>query len=266
MIWQAPNLAREPFLNQRPLLRATAALAFVALALTAWNVTSYLRAGSGAAHLEAEIQKAARETEAARAKLTTIERDLGAHDLAAENRKAVFLNERIEERTFSWNRLFTRLAEAEPRGVRVRSLSPSFGKNAPVLTASGRRAPVALAIQGEAQDGEALLEFIDHLYEHPAFDTPKLSKEAHQAGGGLTSFSLTVTYLPDAEPQAATMAPDAAPAGEGFEGLELVPDDQAAPDDDAVPDDEGAEGDEGDPAPDDEPEPDAGVDDGEGGG
>ena len=263
MIWQAPNLAREPFLNQRPLVRATAALAFVALALTAWNVTSYLRAGSGAAHLEAEIEKAARETDAARARLTTIERDLAAHDLAAENRRAAFLNERIEERTFSWNRLFTRLAEAEPRGVRVRSLSPSFGKDAPVLTASGRRAPVALAIQGEAEDGEALLEFIDRLFEHPAFDTPKLSKEAHQAGGGLTSFSLSVTYLPEAEPQAARKEPDAAQPTEGLEGIELVPEDKAAPDDDTP---EVEEGDPGDAEPDDEAAPDAGAEDGEGGG
>lgn len=197
MSWQAPNLAREPFVNAGPVVRLAAALAVAGFALTAWNVVSYLRAGSGAAHLEAEIEAARRAIEAAQARLATIERDLAAHDLAAENRKASFLNDRIEERTFSWNRLFTRLAEAEPRGVRIRSLAPSFGKNRGA-SADLALAPVALGIRGEAEDGEALLEFVDRLFEHPSFDTPKLSREARQ--GGVTSFSLSVTYLPGAAP------------------------------------------------------------------
>ena len=199
MIWQAPNLARDPFVNLRPLRRTAMALAIGAVALTGWNVVSYLRAGSGTAHLQAELARVTRETEEARTRLATIERDLAAHDLAAENRRAEFLNARIEERTFSWNRLFTRLAEAQPRGVRIRSLAPSFDRKRGEEDAARLGGAVALAIQGEAEDGESLLEFVDRLFDHPSFDTPKLSREGSQ-GGAATSFSLSVVYLPEATP------------------------------------------------------------------
>jgi hypothetical protein len=208
--WQAPNLARDPFVNLRPLVRTSAALTVAALLLTGWNVVSYLRAGSGAAGLEGELARVTSETEAAKARLATIERDLAAHDLATENRKAEFLNARIAERTFSWNRLLTNLAAAAPRGVRIRSLSPSFGKvgsGAAARPASaGASGSVALAIQGEAEDGEALLEFVDRLFAHPAFDSPKLTREGKQ-GGEITSFSLNVAYLPESAPVAAPESP-----------------------------------------------------------
>ena len=207
MIWQAPNLARDPFANLRPLVRASALLTLAAVVLTGWNLFSYLRAGSGAAHLEADLARVAHETDEARARLATIERDLAAHDLAAENKRAAFLNERIEERSFSWNLLLTRLAEAEPRGVRIRNLSPAFGKKGREAVASiatgDRRAPVALSIQGEAQDGEALLDFIDRLFAHPAFDSPKLAREGKQ-DGGVTAFTLSVIYLPEPQDEPAT--------------------------------------------------------------
>lgn len=192
MSWQAPNLARDPFVNRRPVVRTSAALTLAALALTGWNAVSYLRAGSGAATMAAEIQRLERESAEARARLATIERDLASQDLAALNRRTTFVNARIEERTFSWNLLFTRLAEALPRGVRLASLSPRFGEQP---AAGDERAPVVLQIKGEAEEGEALLEFVDRLFEHPAFDSPNLSREG-QSGGGL-GFDLRVVYLPE---------------------------------------------------------------------
>ncbi len=203
MIWQAPNLAKAPFVNLRPLQRTVAVLALAAVVLTGWNAVSYLRSGSGAAALERELARLTLETTEARARLATIERDLSAHDLAAENRRAEFLNARIEERTFAWNQLFTRLAEAEPRGVRIRSLSPRFGKSRSgaegSAAADGIGTSVALSIQGEAEDGEALLDFVDRLFEHPSFDMPKLTSEGKQ-GSGVTAFNLSVNYLPKAKP------------------------------------------------------------------
>lgn len=193
MSWQAPNLARDPFVNQRPLVRASLLFAVAAIALTLFNVISYLRAGSGVATLATEITRLERETAASRARLATIDHDLANRDLVALNRKTEFVNARIEERTFSWNLLFTRLAEAQPRGVRLASLKPQFGKKA----ADGKsRAPVELHIKGEAEDGEALLEFVDKLFAHPAFDSPNLTREG-RAGGGVTEFDLHVVYLPE---------------------------------------------------------------------
>jgi hypothetical protein len=211
--WLGPDLARRPFVNLRPVHRTATALTALAVLLTAWNVFTYERAGSGAAARSAEIARLERESAAARERLATIETDLAARDLDAENRRATFLNARIEERTFSWNLLFDRLAEAQPRQVRLRSLSPRVvgerrgGRGS--RTASVRT-PVELRIQGEAEDDESLLEFVDRLFAHPSFDEPDLQTES-RAGGGL-SFNLTVVFYPEAMSGGAAgeAAPDAA--------------------------------------------------------
>ncbi|MGH7337733.1 MAG: hypothetical protein ACREI7_09150 [Myxococcota bacterium] len=195
--WQAPNLAREPFLNQRPLLRASTALALAAVVLTGANAVSYLRAGSGAEATARELVRLERAGAETRSRLATLERDLAQFDLAALNRRAAFVNDRIEERSFSWNLLFTRLAEALPRGVRLASVSPRFGDDGRKGGAR-RGAEVVLHLRGEAEDGEALLEFVDSLFEHPAFDRPDLNREG-QSKGAMTSFDLTVSYLPEPE-------------------------------------------------------------------
>lgn len=197
MSWQAPNLAREPFLNLRPLRRVATALALAAVALTAWNSVSYLRAGSGAARRSAELARLAAETAAARARLATIESDLASRDLAAENRRALFLNERIAQRTFDWNALFDRLAEVQPRGVRLRSLTPRLG--AVPADGDAARAVVSLTLDAEAEDGEAMLEMVDNLFAHPSFAAPNLSRESRQRGGEI-DFDLSVDYFPEARP------------------------------------------------------------------
>jgi len=198
--WQAPNLARRPFLNLRPLRRVAAALGVAGLALTAWNVSSYLRSGSDAAARVAEIARLDAEASAARERLATLEADLASRDLAAENRRAAFLNDRIAQRTFGWNRLFDRLAEALPRGVRLRSLTPRFA----VVAGDGAGAPdgptgVVLALDAEATDGEAMLEMVDNLFAHPSFAAPNLARESRQRGGNI-AFDLTVTYFPQERP------------------------------------------------------------------
>jgi len=199
--WQAPNLAREPFVNLRPVRRTAAALTVLAVALTAWNVFTYERAGSGAAARSAEIARLERDIAAARDRQATIDSDLAARDLVAENRRAEFLNARIEERTFSWNQLFDRLSEALPRGVRLHSLTPRVAteRGYRARRAASVRTPVVLRIVGEASDTEALLEFVDRLFAHPAFEKPNLESESRQSSNQL-SFGLSVTYFPETAP------------------------------------------------------------------
>jgi len=198
--WPAPNLARAPFLNRRPLHRVAGTLAALALALTGWNVATYTRAGSGAAAKRGEITRLRQQVDAARSRLATIESDLASRDLAAENRRAAFLNSRIEERAFSWNQLFDRLAEALPRGVRLRNLSPRVlgGQAGRRGGTASLRTPVRLNITGEAEDDEALLELVDNLFAHPSFAAPDLQSERRTPGDAL-SFKLDVVYYPQGE-------------------------------------------------------------------
>jgi Tfp pilus assembly protein PilN len=188
MSWQAPNLARAPFVNARPRHRLAALLALAALTLTAWNVRSWLQSGAGAAAREAEIAHLETETAALRARLTTLDADLAGRDFAAENRRVEFLNARIEQRAFSWNLLLDRLAEALPPGVRLRELEPRFA-----APAGDERTPVTLRIRAEARDDEEMLTFVDRLFAHPAFAAPNLARESRQTGGTL-AFELAVIY------------------------------------------------------------------------
>jgi len=191
--WPAPNLAARPFLNRRPLVRVATALGVAAVALTTWNVASYLRAGSGAAARADELARLVAETAASRDRLATLTADLATRDLAAENRRALYLNERIAQRTFDWNALFDRLAEVQPRGVRLRRLTPRFAAG------GDDGVVVSLALDAEAEDGEAMLELVDNLFGHAAFANPNLSRESRQRGGEI-AFDLTVDYFPERLP------------------------------------------------------------------
>ncbi|KAB2961878.1 MAG: hypothetical protein F9K16_10625 [Thermoanaerobaculia bacterium] len=195
MIWQAPNLASDRFVNLRPPRRLALALAVLALGLTAWNAGTWWRSGASDAARAAELETLLTATREARARTETLERDLAATDLEAFNEEAAFLNARIAERIFSWNRLFDHLTEVMPRGVRLRQL-------APVRTTETSRRPVdspadetvTLSIGGEAEDDEALFEFVDRLFADDRFLAPDLSRQSTTAGGQV-SFDLSVGYL-----------------------------------------------------------------------
>jgi len=197
--WRTPNLASRPFRNLRPVRRLSITLGAAAVALTAWNVVSYVRVGSGSEAKRTEIARLEEETATSRARLTTLEQDLAARHLAAENRRAEYLNRQIAQRTFAWNELFDRLGEVLPDGVRLRSVSPSLRESRrPAAEPEAPRRAVALSIQAQATDDESMLQFVDRLFAHPAFAGPNLSRESRQRGGNI-AFSLTVVFYPESE-------------------------------------------------------------------
>lgn len=216
MNWQAPNLASDRFVNLRPPRRLGVALALLALVLTAWNVGTWWSSGASDAARAAELEALLAATREARARTETLERDLAAGDLEAFNEEAAFLNARIAERVFSWNRLFDHLTEVMPRGVRLRQLAPvrttetSRGAARTRRAAAPQRRPadqpadesVNLSISGEAEDDEALFEFVDRLFADDRFLAPDLSRQSTTSDGQV-SFELAVGYrLPgDAAPE-----------------------------------------------------------------
>jgi hypothetical protein len=198
MGWQAPNLARARFENLRPLTRISVLLAALALAATAWNAKTWMETGAIGAEKAAELARLNRETTEANARIATLEDDLRAADLEAENERTQFLNQRIAERAFSWNLLLDRLVEAMPPGVRLRQLSPAVERPGGRSRAAARTAgpeTVSLRVAGEAEDDEALLEFVDRLFADEHFRAPDLAGESTREDG-LLQFQLAVRYLP----------------------------------------------------------------------
>ena len=197
--WQEPNLARAPFVNERPVRRLGIALwvLFAIVGGASLWLSQTIRRETGTR--VAELARLNSETISSRERAVTLEAELRRADLPAQNEHAEFLNRRLAERTFSWNGLLETLAGVMPRGVRLMGLSPEgFARErgrkiADVETPATTR--VALRISGEAEETEALLEFVDRLFEHPAFDRPNLSRESERKDAKI-QFDLTVDYLP----------------------------------------------------------------------
>jgi len=207
------NLARAPFVNSRPVVRAAAIFWLLGGALLVANVLLFAGYRRNSAGRQAEL-------ELVRDRIAGEQRKIG--DLAAALERArvpqlaqqvQFLNARIAERTFDWGLLFDRLADVLPWDVRIVGLSPVTVQAE--ARAGSRAVPSAalqtletpdrfrLSIAGTAQSDDALLRLVDALFQHPAFQSPDLQREDRQDGIG---FSLSVTYLPGAE-----AAPTAAP-------------------------------------------------------
>lgn len=202
------NLARAPFVNARPVVRVSAVLWALGALLLVANLllfTGFRRSSRGRqAELELVRDQIAREQKRIGDLVAAVER-ARVPQLAQQ---VQFLNARIAERTFDWGLLFDRLADVLPWNVHVVSLSPVTVQVQGTGTARGAARAVRLApdrfrlnVAGVAQNDEALLAFVDRLFQHPAFQSPDLQRESRKDGIG---FDLAVTYLPVPEAEAPT--------------------------------------------------------------
>lgn len=195
------NLARRPFVNERPVRRAALLLLVAGLGLTALNLWLYTQYAIQRGANEGELNRLEAEIESEERRVTTLARQLAAADLTQQNDLVAFLNQRIAERTFGWSVLFDRLEDLLPEDVRLVSLSPSEldpqGRRRTVAaanTAGANEMRFSLAITGVARQPEAVLELIDALFADAAFRDPDLHQETFQ--GGEVRFTLDVIYLP----------------------------------------------------------------------
>lgn len=200
------NLARQPFVNLKPIRRAGLLLAVAGFGLLVVNGALYWRHFTGEGRTRSRSQELAREIAAEEAEVAELHLRLSDLDIAGMNRRAQFVNLEIDRRRFAWSHLFDRVALVQPDAVRLLSMTPRFGGED--RSRSRRRvAPdeVNLELRGVAKDGEAMLEFLDRLFEHPAFRDPDLSRESRRQDGML-NFDLSVLYLPAADEAAAGLA------------------------------------------------------------
>ncbi|MGB5889477.1 MAG: PilN domain-containing protein [Thermoanaerobaculia bacterium] len=193
------NLAREPFVNFRPIRRLTWILWVLALLLLVANTVFYWRHFSGQGQRMDLLEELEAGIEGERAEIARLEQELAALDIDGQNRQAVFLNSRISQRVFSWSHLFDRLGEVLPEDVHLNRVSPridwtgSAGRSAASTASADER--VHLAVTGIAKSDTALLALVDGLFGHPSFVRPDLAHEAKR-GQQQFEFSLDVIYLP----------------------------------------------------------------------
>lgn len=210
------NLARDPFLNLRPVRRAGVVLAALAVILAAIDARTYWRHFTGENQTRVRLQELDAEISAERQTLAGLRQELSRLEVASLNERARFVNQQIAQRTFSWSGLFDDLVSIQPLQVQIVSLDPKFE--------SGRRSQrdidlepgeVLLEIDGLARDDDRLLRFIDRFFEHPEFRSPDLQREARREE--LIDFTLSVIYR-SAPVDAAAQAEEDEPAADGPDG------------------------------------------------
>lgn len=217
------DLAREPYVNTRPVVRLALLLWLIGALLLAGNVWLYWDFLAGRGDTHARLRGVTAEIAETRQRLEALDRRLGELDLAEQNRQVEYLNERIERRHFSWSELFDQLADILPDDVRLTSLSPASAGDDSGRGRSRDRSrsgglgedEVLLTIDAQARDDESILQLVDALFADPAFRRPDLQAQ-RQGDGGLIDFDLVVVYRPE-QPAFEVPAPAGwtAPAGLG---------------------------------------------------
>jgi hypothetical protein len=212
------NLARRPFVNSRPVVRAALALWLLGLLLLLGNVKLFWEYLGSSEDKRADLDKIEAGIEREREVVKNLNATLDGFDLEQQNERVDFLNSMIAERTFSWSLLFDRLAEVQPNDVRLVRLTPltddrrqGTARNRRKLAAEQPEKVIlsmtAIARSDDRRD-ESLLAFVDRLYAHPAFDEPNWSRESQDAEEeNLSTYEMTVEYIPGGNPRPAAGQP-----------------------------------------------------------
>lgn len=199
---KTPNLARSPFLNTRPVVRVAILLGLLGLALAVANLFAYWSFSQGQDVKRDLLEDTRTAIQEEQERLRSLDRRRQQIDLESQNRQVVFLNRKIRQRTFGWSLLFDTLTEILPRDVRIGRLSlESIGEDEAgrsrrrASSSALRPGEILLGIEGEARNYDAFLDFLDALFESPAF------REANPSGDskiqtGMFRFRLSVIYLP----------------------------------------------------------------------
>lgn len=217
------NLARRPFLNSRPVVRASLLLWVLGALLLLGNVSLFWNYRQRSADKREQITRGEAEIANQQAASGKLQRQLDSFELETQNQRIDFLNKQIQERTFSWSELLDRIAERLPHDVRLNRLAPLTGQKAEkefqhshvARHAQRSNDQVSLLITGEARNDTELLTFVQSLFRAP-FAEPDLTREERLEDGKTLKFEISVQYRPGpltASPAGANGPAGSAPAG-----------------------------------------------------
>jgi len=194
------NLAKDPFLNRKPVERFQWALWILGAVLLALNVSSYMQNRTDTTELRARSRGLEEQIEAEAKQILGLQDTLNTLGPQQQNARVAFLNAKIAQRTFPWGEVFDNIGEILPRRARLRTLNPTTGRRGSrrSQTASSQK-KVRLIISGIAETDEVLYELLDAFFSHDRFDNPNLSNERRTEAGHI-SFSMEVDFLAVIDP------------------------------------------------------------------
>ncbi len=187
-----PNLAGKPFLDTRPVVLATAALAIVALALTAASLVELVSERGQATQIGESVRQLQLRRDALFSDVTTLDRQLARAPWKKLKAETASMREIVVQRRAIWGSLFADLERVLPWDARLVSIDPQTGENGEIL----------VGLSGLASDRTAWLKLLGRLFTDASFSDPvPMSEEApgEQNGVGFR-FILRVRYWPEGRP------------------------------------------------------------------
>jgi Tfp pilus assembly protein PilN len=190
------NLATRPFYNVRAVSAALGLFALLVLAITLINVVQGVRLSATQQALGAQAEAAEQQARLLRQQAADIRTRIDRQELEVVAKAAREANALIDQRTFSWTRLFSYLEATLPAEVRITAISP-------------RPSQRLVIIGAETRSVEDLDAFIAGLESTGAF-TNVLATNELTMESGLIEVTLQGTYAQSLG--AASPAPDAGAA------------------------------------------------------
>ncbi len=184
-----PNLAREPFLDVRPVWLAGAVLAAIAVVLSGFSLAEFFSA-RGKERSAAELL---RRTQVRRAELAAqadaLNRELAAVAWKKLQLETSSLQVVVGRRGLVWSQMLADLERVTPWNVRLVQITPTVDKDG----------HVQLELRGLATDRSAWLKLLAVLFTDARFSDPlPRSEEAPSATNGKGyRFILGVRYWPE---------------------------------------------------------------------
>lgn len=179
------NLASRPYRDYRPVYAVVAALSLLIAFLMLNNVDTYYRYIHDTRATRAKIAAANAEAAQERKRTETVNQQLRRLDLVQLDAQTRFINEKLEQRAFSWSMLLDELESVLADDVRILAIAPSFDK----------KGQISLGLNFEAKSPQGMIATIDAMNRDPQFRNPFPSSETLNDAGSYT-FGLSVQYLP----------------------------------------------------------------------
>lgn len=188
-----PNLAAKPFLDTRPVVVATAALAVLALALTAASTVELVSERGEESQIAGSVRELQLRRDALFADATTLDRQLSRAPWKRLKAETASMQQIVVQRRSIWGSLFSDLERVLPWDTRLASIDPQAGENGEIM----------VGLTGIAADRTAWLKLLGRLFIDSHFSDPMpMSEEApgEQNSAGFR-FILRVRYWPEGRPR-----------------------------------------------------------------
>ncbi len=181
------NLASDPFVNRVFPMTAVGVVVGLAVALTLFNLVSFILLGRTYRKEKAELSRQEQRLTVLKTDIAQKRKVLESGGITRFAREADFVDSLLKAKRFSWTLFLTDLERIKPYGAMFTSIAPNFTKEG----------TIDVRLRGVANPRDQLLKLEENLFKDEAFTNSKLQSEKREKSNPWTTFQITFEYLPE---------------------------------------------------------------------